>query len=324
MNNVIDCWDDPARLRDLELCLFAVSKDLEGDICLVERERETCRRHECTTLKTYHLVRTRLSSHRCDSEPARLLDGELTIRNLVHAFADAEPDGRAIHTGDFRWLGEGLLVSGHIAGITNAGTHRAKPFDECQKCSAPGFLEGRLCGTIVKAPDRRLRGCSVVASYRWLVEPREPVLEGRLRGTLEGAIVCPCHARNCIDFGDFRPGRRPNPWSVGGNSFYAKNHRGDPWSRAGINSFGSHIGLDTGYELDIALGSPASSVQLTLVHFSAAASAEAFSGGAGVDSSAMSGPPNVVETLTLSGSNIDRVVVKAPQNECLLLEICVE
>jgi hypothetical protein len=38
----------------------------------------------------------------------------------------------------------------------------------------------------------------------------------------------------------------------------------------------------------------------------------------------MSGPQQVAETLTLTGNNIARVVIRAPQNETLLLRYCCE
>lgn len=38
----------------------------------------------------------------------------------------------------------------------------------------------------------------------------------------------------------------------------------------------------------------------------------------------MSGPQNVAERLTVAGTSIERVTVRAPQNEALLLRFCFE
>ena len=85
---------------------------------------------------------------------------------------------------------------------------------------------------------------------------------------------------------------------------------------------GVATGLNANYETRITLPGPASSVNITLIHFSSPATVKAYdAGGAFVDSATMTvaGTP---QTLTLSGPGITSLVVFAPQNETLILEIC--
>lgn len=91
---------------------------------------------------------------------------------------------------------------------------------------------------------------------------------------------------------------------------------------ADVVTWGPHTGLNVSYETRVELGTPASrGVEVTLVHFSAAASATGYDAqGNAVDSATMTG--NGPETLSLRGE-IARVVITAPQNETLLLRICV-
>jgi len=84
-------------------------------------------------------------------------------------------------------------------------------------------------------------------------------------------------------------------------------------------------GLDVGFSTEIALPTPCVAVEGTLVHFSQPASIEAFEvGGASAGVAAMSVGQRTPETLRITGSAIDRVVIRAPQDETLLLRFCFE
>jgi hypothetical protein len=80
-----------------------------------------------------------------------------------------------------------------MSGITNAGTHHP-PVLDCQECRAPGFLQGRLCGSIARAEDPALRGAHVFANYviRAGDLAGDGLPEQRVEGTLEGLLVQGC------------------------------------------------------------------------------------------------------------------------------------
>jgi hypothetical protein len=317
------CKDTPERILESKLCLSALSKDLEGELHLLERFREKCDKPECETLKTVHLLKLEVASHQpCDFPDGGLFDGTLYVKDLTHAFRDGDGNDRGVHAGNFRWRGAGMVAAGVISGITNAGTHREPPFDPCQTCDAAGFMEGSLCGTILRAKSRALVGCQISGAYRIRFDPSREGGQGRVAGTLEGALTCDCRREECADFTTFAVGSEPNPWTVGGETYLVRDHTGAPMASNEVRTDGGHTGLNSGFQLDVGLGAPASTVELTMVHFSSPASAEALSGGAVVAMGSMSGPQNMIETITLSAASIDSVVIRAPNNEALLLELC--
>jgi hypothetical protein len=187
------CADRPEDIRDTEMCLASLSKNLEGELRLLDRDLEQCAQPRCITLKTLHYLRMNVKTNDpCDSEPGRQLDGVFQVRDLTHAFMDGDGNRRGFHGGNFRWTGSGLLAVGSISGITNAGTHREPVFDPCQRCEAPGYMEGRFCGIVRRAQDQALVGCQSIGTYRFRFDPSSGGGEGAIRGTLEGGIVCSC------------------------------------------------------------------------------------------------------------------------------------
>jgi hypothetical protein len=188
------CREGSRDILEREICLSALSKNLEGELRPLQAERERCPRLRCLTLKTIHFVHLRASTNRpCDSRSGQLLDGDLSVRNLVSAFEAGDGTRRGIHQGDFIWRGKGLVAIGTLSGITNAGTHRAPIFKPCQTCDAKGFMEGRFCGTIRRSERRQLLGCQLIGTYRFEFKPsRGEGGQGGIRGTLEGEIVCAC------------------------------------------------------------------------------------------------------------------------------------
>jgi hypothetical protein len=117
-------------LIDHVVCLSELSKDLTGELRLLESEKEQCRELDCTTLETVHQLELRAARHDCDSDVASLLDGTLHAGDLVHKFVGGDGNRRGVHEGSFRWRGRGAVASGTLRGITNAGTHRKPAFDE--------------------------------------------------------------------------------------------------------------------------------------------------------------------------------------------------
>jgi hypothetical protein len=318
------CLDDPRELWQQKICLSSISKDVRGELHLLERKPETCDELDCRTLKTDHLLKVEVQSHEpCDSELARALDGVLYVRKLVTAFSDGSGERRGPHAGAFVWVGAGVRVAGTMAGMTNVGTHREPAFDKCQECDARGFMEGRLCGPVTRADNPRLVGCTVTAVYRFRFDPSEGGQDTAIVGTVEGDLVCPCGKRGCLDLGTFPAMSHANPWTVSGTTFQVFDHTGTPTTTADVVAWGGHTGLNAGYETRVDLGAPASSVDITLVHFSAPATVTALdASGAVVDTDTMTASGGVPETLQLTGTGIASLAVRAPSNETLIVEIC--
>lgn len=203
----VACPDDPQLMLEQRLCVSALSKDLQGEIDDRQAERRECDDPRCVTVTTRQGLRLDVTASQppsggCDRDPAKLA-GALEVRDLVHVFDfDGENIQRGLHSGDFRWQSPtpppappSTLVLGRLSGVTNAGTHREPALRRCQRCEARGFLQGRLCGTIVRAEDPQLRGCQVFANYLLhvseLVSDGIPA-QGGVVGTLEGVLVCGC------------------------------------------------------------------------------------------------------------------------------------
>jgi hypothetical protein len=189
------CLDDPITILQKEWCVNALSKDWKGELHLSDSKAHQCQAPPCKTLKTVHQLKVKIVGHPpCDSHAAALLNGDLVVDRLVTVF-DQDGMHRGLHSGDFVWNGAaGLHVAGRLSGVTNVGTHRAPGFDECQKCDEKGLMEGRLCGKIESTAHPALNGCQVSGAYRIRFDPLVTGGQGLVRGTLEGVILCSCHA----------------------------------------------------------------------------------------------------------------------------------
>jgi hypothetical protein len=189
------CTPGNRDILERNICLSALSKNLEGKLEPLHHALERCVKLKCRTLKTIHFLELQVKTNApCDSAPGKLLDGNFIVRNLVTAFENGDGTRRGIHEGDFLWKGTGAVAVGTISGITNAGTHRGPIFKPaCQTCDAKGWMEGRFCGTIRQSRRPALRGCQVIGTYRFQFKPnRADGGRGGIRGTLEGEIVCAC------------------------------------------------------------------------------------------------------------------------------------
>jgi hypothetical protein len=318
------CLDDPRELWDRKICLLPVSKNVRGDLRLMDRELQTCDEDDCRTLKTDHVLKVEVVAHQpCDSNASGQLDGVFYVRRLITAFVDGNGENRGLHTGAFDWIGGGARVRGTLSGATNVGTHRAPVLDPCQECHAPGYMEGRLCGHIVRAKDERLRGCRVAASYRLRFDASEGAIDTGITGTIEGLIVCPCEKAGCLDLTGFPAMAHPNPWTVDAYIFLVHDFSGAPTATADVVTWGAFTGLNARFETRLTLASPADTVDITLVHFSSPATVTALdSAGTVIDTDTMTAAAGTAETLHLTGAGIEVLVVQAPQNETLILEIC--
>jgi len=163
-----------------------------------------------------------------------------------------------------------------------------------------------------------------------------PGLEDRLR-RIEAALglggqqraARPAMGLGCIDFATMPVGPTPNPLTVQGVSFLALDHVGALWPNLGIKTFGAVTGLDAGFRMEITLPVPCPQIRITLAHFSAPPTVEAFdAAGMAIGSKTVTAAQGVPETITLpmgpvaGGAGVSSVVVTAPQNETLITEFC--
>ena len=190
------CHATPAELFAAEVCLHELSKDAEGRLSRPEGQQHVCPEEDCRTLTTDQDLELSLRPHDCDSDVGRLFDGELRSVDLATVFVDGEGTRRGMHTATFSWRCQIGLVQGTLAGLTNEGTHRAPVFDECQRCSETGGMEGRLCGRLVRSAAPRLAGAQVVAAYRLRFDSSREGALGGVRGTREGLVVRTCEPRS--------------------------------------------------------------------------------------------------------------------------------
>jgi hypothetical protein len=137
------------------------------------------------------------------------------------------------------------------------------------------------------------------------------------------AALFPPPLRRCVDFRQFPVGNGSNPLNQGWATFQVYNFGGVPAPNSRITTWGGFTGLVSGFSLEILLAASYPEVELTLVHFAHPATVTAYNAtGAVVASATMSGPQHLVETRVLRGTAINRVVVRAPQDETLLLRFC--
>lgn len=189
----LTCDLGPGELRVAVACLAEVSKDLEGELCALGTGIEECRERDCKSLVTHHGLRARVKADGCDSPRSAPLDGDLVVDRLTTIFADGDPHGRGVHAGDLVWRSPGLLITGGLRGVTNAGISRPPLQTACEECRHPGVMIGRLSGCVqraVNAPD--LVGAVVTGIYRCEFEPTAEGGAGRILGVVEGALLLDC------------------------------------------------------------------------------------------------------------------------------------
>lgn len=316
------CTGGPDELLDATLCLAEVSKDLEGRLVPLQAEREECPALDCTTLTTRAALALEVAPHACDSRLAALLDGRLVVGDLTTVFVDGDAGRRGMHAGTVRWSGTGVRLQGAISGMTNVGTHREPAFEPAQRCDEQGVLEGRLCARVVRARAPELVGAQVLAVYRMRFELTAEGGEGPVRGTLEGVLVRACEGDDgCVEFSTL--GSEANPRVEAGTTFTVAD-LGGPVAGTEVVTWGGTTGLHLWHSTTIDLAQPTDQVELVMAHFSSPASVTAFdSSGAAVSGATMGPVQGVPQTLVLTAPGIARLVVDAPQDETLLLRLCV-
>jgi len=127
----------------------------------------------------------------------------------------------------------------------------------------------------------------------------------------------------CVDFREFEIGVHPNPLSTKLADLFVLGHDVVPLPRTRVQTVDTFTGLNCGYETRIRLVRPAAAVRLTLVTFASKVRVDAFEAdGALADSTTVSrsGRP---QSVMLTGSKLSELRVHAPQNEAVLLSVCI-
>ncbi len=315
------CDGRPEELARSVLCLDDLSKDVKGELKIIDVEDRVCDKLGCKTLVVEHLLRAEVISHRCDSELGALFDGTLVVRNLTTVFADASGMRRGLHTARFQLRTAIGVVQGRMSGMTNEGTHREPAFKGCQECGEIGVMEGQLCGRVVRAKDPALRGAQVTAAYRFAFEPSDRGGEGGLAGTIEGVLVRNCEpAKECVRFDAVDVD--VNPRAVGLLTIETRDLNG-PTADTSVVSWGSTTGLRLWHSSTIAFAQPVTQVEIILTRFATPATATAFDvAGTVVATTTMTVSQQIPETLVLAGAGIVSVVVESPSDEVLLTQVC--
>jgi hypothetical protein len=188
-----DCPDNPDKMREGEFCLVSLSKNAKGKLGKPDADTHRCGEPGCETFVTAQTMIAELSSNKgCDAKEARLLDGKLVVKELVHAI-DAVESGRGFHSGRFEWESSAGVAVGELSGLTNAGLVRKPPFNACERCRTERIDTGRFCGVVEKAEQEEFEDARVFGLYRLHFSRQiKSGFLGAVTGSWEGVVVRPC------------------------------------------------------------------------------------------------------------------------------------
>lgn len=315
------CEARPAELARAVLCVDELSKNVKGELIIVDADRDVCEKLDCVTLTSEHVIRAEVQSHDCDSEIGKLFDGRLSVKDLTTVYAHGTGLARGLHAGTFVWRTAAGTVQGRLSGMTNEGTHREPAFKGCQECGERGVMEGRLCGRLVRAADPKLVGAQVTAAYRFAFDPTEKGGEGDLVGTIEGLVVRACEpVTECLTFAT--EGFDSNPRVLGPVTIETRDTNGGP-AQTEVVTWSGHTGLHLWHSSRLTFAVPVSRVELTLVHFSTGPTVTAYDANGAAVSTVVGSPiQRTPETLVLTGPGIVTVEVDAPSDEVLMMRLC--
>lgn len=186
-----------------------------------------------------------------------------------------------------------------------------------------GFYGNPRGGHVVQGLDPPVRGKTqalcfgpedwLILGFRTPAKGAEIRLVPREQGRTE----------RCVDFRDRQQVTGPNPLTEAGLTFEVLDFAGQPEPATRISAWGEQSGLDSGFQTNIALPSPASFVEVTLSHFVRPATVEALGArGEVLDTQSMTVGQEQEETLRLEAQGIRQVVIRAPQDETLLHQVC--
>lgn len=184
----------PAGLLSHTYCLHEISKDIEGEVLVLDADHRTCANPSCNPLTLVLHLGLTLRSAACDSKFGTLLDGGMRAWNLTTVFTGPNENFRGLHAADFYWKPvAGGILNGTLEGISNAGLVRPPVSQGCESCGDNGLLTGHMFGTGINVPGVPVPDFNVEAVYRLRWDPIASIKgTAPVIGTLEGVVIMPC------------------------------------------------------------------------------------------------------------------------------------
>jgi hypothetical protein len=178
---------DLGLLYEERVCMWEVSKYLQGNFTIGEREERECGDPLCVTIKAMVEFKIEATPHPpCDASPSRAFDG-LICGKMLCTYSHNGSD-RGYHWGKFEWHGSASRLVGTMSGVTNVGAHRGR-----EPCEQGGHMEGRLDAIVV---DGKHEGCRVLATYAIDLKSHG-AQNASVDGVLEGVTIYPCES--CVE-----------------------------------------------------------------------------------------------------------------------------
>jgi hypothetical protein len=190
MSTITDRLLEEIKALDLEplynerVCMWEISKDLEGKFSVSNQEEQVCGAPPCRTIKAIVKFDIDARPHSpCDTGPSGAFDGHFE-GEILFAYKQSGSD-RGYHCGKFEWYGSASRLVGQMSGVTSAGTHRG-----CEPCDRRGHMEGRLDAVVI---DGEHKDCRVLATYVINFDTTSSgAQDTAVEGALEGVTICPC------------------------------------------------------------------------------------------------------------------------------------
>jgi len=186
----------PDELLAQRRCVAPVSKDVQGEVHVVDVTRQACSSPACEPMVVVQHLRLKLTTHACDSSIAIGLDGTMLIRDLVTIFAQPSERTRGVHAGKIYWTpSAGGRIVGTVAGITNGGVFRRPAVPDGEDCDAIDVLSGHLSGVGSNLLAIPVPEFLIEAEYRLTGKSNAVELStSSVAGVLEGVLLQPCRA----------------------------------------------------------------------------------------------------------------------------------
>jgi hypothetical protein len=213
-----------------------------------------------------------------------------------------------------------------------------------QRIGPAGGAGWQLTGTALPDPPGTKRSTPVDLELRVgePPTPSDPLLDALLGQTGAGALD-PARVlgprpdeppdppdpdpTDCQVWGPADLGAHPNPLQIAQGTVLVLDHLGQvmPTTRVVAEGAAAVVGLDAGWTTRITLATPADAVQLTVATWAHSVEVTALDAGGTVLASSTSTSTvfQAPEVLTLTAPAIAEVIVRAKQNETLILQVCV-
>ena len=119
-------------------CLAEISKNIDGELVVLDRDQKTCPNPVCDSLTLVQSLRLNLHSNHCDSSLGAILEGMIRVWNLTTVFAGAKEtllkgQARVPGSGKILWgLGIASVLEGNTAQAADQFERAKICRDECQ------------------------------------------------------------------------------------------------------------------------------------------------------------------------------------------------